>query len=71
MGHAPQRGAISEAFSFGERLHAGLRGLILMDVVLPVAYERVVQFKFGKRQEGEMECSVWCEIMGKYVRICK
>ncbi|GMH36414.1 hypothetical protein BSKO_04282 [Bryopsis sp. KO-2023] len=66
IGKAPERGKISEAFSFGERLHANLRGLILMDVDLPASFERVVQFKFGKRLGGELEYSLWCEVMGKY-----
>lgn len=67
MGKPPTRGDVAEAFSVGERLHKVLRGLILVDVEVPVEYERVVQFKFAKRQGGELECSLWCEIMGKYV----
>ncbi|CAD7704437.1 unnamed protein product, partial [Ostreobium quekettii] len=65
LGRPPSRGAPAEAFSFGERLQTTLRGLILVDVLMTVEFERVAELRFKGGLDGPLEWSVWCEVMGK------
>ena len=47
------------------QLHSALRGLILLDIRIPLQWERVVELKFGPRLQECSHC-LYLEIMGKY-----
>jgi predicted ribosome quality control (RQC) complex YloA/Tae2 family protein len=69
IGGHPHRGGISEAFSFGEQLQSTLRGMILTDVRLPAAWERVVELRLVQRTAVEPANLLYCELMGHYSNV--
>ena len=44
---------------------AELRGLVLLDVTLPKAWERVVRLSFGPRLSEQSSHHVFLEVMGR------
>ena len=70
VGSQPVRGHASEAFALVDQLSAHLRGLVLTDVEVPRAWERVALLRFATRAGGPPERRLYCEIMGRYTRTC-
>ncbi|CAL8465919.1 g5455 [Coccomyxa elongata] len=69
MGPPPERGAAAEAFSFGAQMAAELKGLVLLDVEVPRAWERVVRLKFGPRASEDATRHVYAEIQARYSNV--
>ena len=66
VGDAPERGAVAEAFAFGEQLNDGLRGLVLTDVSMPAAWERVVRLELAARPGDPPSRLLFHEVQGRY-----
>ena len=49
-------------------MQATLHSLILVDVVMPQPWERVVQLQLGRRIGEPLTCSVYFELVGRSVR---
>ena len=49
----------------GEQLHAALTGLVLLEVLLPRAWERVVRLCFGPRLSDPATACLKLEVMGR------
>ena len=48
-------------------MQATLHSLILIDVVMPQPWERVVQLQLGRRIGEPLTCSVYFELVGRSV----
>lgn len=55
----------SECDCAGEQLQAALAGLVLLEVALPRAWERVVRLRFGPRLSDPPSAALWLEVMGR------
>ncbi|KAK9868230.1 hypothetical protein WJX84_009935 [Apatococcus fuscideae] len=69
MGPAPTRGAVSEAFAFGEQLANGLRGLVLLQADLPQPWERVIALSLSSRPSDPISHVLYFEAMGRYSNV--
>jgi predicted ribosome quality control (RQC) complex YloA/Tae2 family protein len=65
----PERGAVSEAFQFGEQVNSLTRGLVLSDVCQPHPWERVVQLSLAPRPAEPPVISLMCEVQGRYSNV--
>lgn len=66
---APERGAVSEAFQFGEQVNSLTRGLVLSDVCQPHSWERVVQLSLAPRPTEPPVINLMCEVQGRYSNV--
>lgn len=69
LGELPSRGASSEAFAFGEQLHAALRSRILQRVSLPAPWERVVELQVGDRASDHPTMRLFLEVLGRHSNV--
>ncbi|GLC41662.1 hypothetical protein PLESTB_000691300 [Pleodorina starrii] len=69
QGSVPERGNASELYSLGEQIHGALSGLVLVDVALPAAWERVADLRFGVRPGEAPSHHLYCEVMARYSNV--
>jgi predicted ribosome quality control (RQC) complex YloA/Tae2 family protein len=62
----PPRGALAEAFQFGERLNGLAAGLVLTAARLPMPFERVVQLSLADRPGAPPTLELFAEVTGRY-----
>lgn len=65
----PPRGAVSEAFPFGEQLHGALKGLVLINATLPQPWERTLTLEFAVRPGDPPSMLLFVEIVGRYSNV--
>ena len=57
-------GVLNPLLTAANQMQSALRGLVLLDVRLPLDWERVVELRFGPRLDDCTQC-LYLEIMGK------
>ena len=65
-----RQSCLRQAACAGEQLQAALGGLVLLEVALPRAWERVVRLRFGPRLSDPLSSSLWLEVMGRCAGSC-
>jgi len=65
----PPRGAVSEAFSFGEQVQSALKGLVLTEAIVPTPWERMARLSFAQRPEEAPSFLLHIEVMGRYSNV--
>lgn len=66
---SPQRGSVSEAFTFGEQVHSALKGLVLTEASVPQLWERTAKLGFAQRPGEAPSFLLHVEIMGRYSNV--
>lgn len=62
----PRRGAAAELYGLGELIKRNLRDMILIDVLMPEKWERVVKLSFSERLEDPPSFYLYIEIMNRH-----